>query len=1444
MESSEFIARLHRINELASLDETTKTDILAKFNILFDERTKGYAKSLINDKYDTYSVLCTPEVMWIIHQDTKEAYFVAEAVRHPKLGDTFSSFKKCMDFLAGLEKDTNGLIRSSGSNVQATDVKKALGFFNLPKIEVLDDDEDVIGEDELGDNFYSDAFSSDDFDTMLDDVFEDTDMEEDEDEDPGEPEDYGDIEDKEDIGDFSGITGEEAQEPWEQNESGSRNSGDARTEENTAFEENGDKEISIEDIEAVWKDKASALVKNVMESYKLLYSSGYGLISPAGVMTDKGVVRSNSNGQLSFSDSQVLDIEIYNAVLKALGTQNTFELYNYDEPNIRELIDQSKPMVYVMWHLKCMFGHYKFCGASLKNKVADIYDPNRESKQDIDKLPSKTKVLKYSDIVPWIKDKLNEYVYKAYKDAGITTEITSENIRLANAVNMKLSESLKNVIIVAERKKNVNTRIRICTDRVIPVEHVISSLTESLNLGNSKSVRLQQIGNYENGVLDLNIIYNDKAYSQDSLFAYQVLDILEEQGIRPSWDNVILGKKKDGTIMTYNFKSTKNPIYALYASSRAGKGVMTLNLITSALADGCTLMYLDGKPDMATTLGNVAWGKGKEAFVFNGVQGIRSVLELDNPLCKRPVSPFYDIGNVPKGIFRTEDNLKKFAELTTYMRGLELMCKIAKERTASNPKEWLVVIFDEVKQVSASQANILNKMDEALAMRKKEKGPDGKPINEKTDELCIFIKSYKEWLADINEDFITCVSSTFGFANMTVFFVWQETDFPEHYRGSVIANAVISAQSKIIKIVGARAAMKNGSTVFGTPASLKDCKWYDENFTDEKKGGYFAIGAKVDSDDSMVVFRPFNVYSDAKGKSKILENAAASGLSESDLIGVSLDENGNVINEVGFEGYATKLLARFGLDPATQLEKGFVYANDMVQQLGLGDSLLNYMYNCHEFGSKVSGMPAGIADTSEDDSKSKVSEGFDIDRFSFGDNDLEDVSEDIHKNEQRTVNKTKSNTGLFGGYSGAVSFDEEDPIIDKDELKVKPNLMELSRSGVNFFSDDNEDDEIIDFEDSTYETPESSMDKDYIEDDDILDFWNDEDDPIQKAAKENIDSSAGDFVDQSNTSENTNNTLHDTEEADARNRVFVNPRDILNKILIHPEEMPFSQSKTAEATGNGSRRFRITPEGTSNAWELTDENCILAMMPSYDTSERFSNRFFRTIKGTSWEFERRWAIVLKSVAARVSSRDLVTRIELTEDSFSVNKRYVALVGVLGGFEDIQFKDIVNIAAMAKKFRNIKELKMDKAIYNVVLLEAGDEEPVEYLFRILSNLQVLRVIGAGDDGRTVKIDRSGFKQMHSQLERMRNEEKLKAQMKAVAASKDPRFSERSPGEQLGAFKSAGQFFGPVRDAARSQYKKSSRSFIGGTTLSFLTAGAIVTGAVFGTVARAWGWLNKR
>lgn len=105
----------------------------------------------------------------------------------------------------------------------------------------------------------------------------------------------------------------------------------------------------------------------------------------------------------------------------------------------------------------------------------------------------------------------------------------------------------------------------------------------------------------------------------EPLFGYKVQNINRQKGITAGWSNILLGRTPTGADLYASKSSTvqlqSRFVHNIYAGSRAGKGVMTMNLLANAFASGKPVFYLDNKPDMASLFYHLSDGM---MFTVNG----------------------------------------------------------------------------------------------------------------------------------------------------------------------------------------------------------------------------------------------------------------------------------------------------------------------------------------------------------------------------------------------------------------------------------------------------------------------------------------------------------------------------------------------------------------------------------------------------------------------------------------------------------------------------------------------------------------------------------------------------------------------------------------------------------------------------------------------------------
>ena len=106
--------------------------------------------------------------------------------------------------------------------------------------------------------------------------------------------------------------------------------------------------------------------------------------------------------------------------------------------------------------------------------------------------------------------------------------------------------------------------------------------------------------------------------SAEPLFGYVIQRQNQKRGVPCNWDRILIGESSSGTELyassNEDIKLQNYFIHNIYAGSRSGKGVMTMNILASAVASGKPVFYLDGKPDMGSMLYGLSNG---EQFIVN-----------------------------------------------------------------------------------------------------------------------------------------------------------------------------------------------------------------------------------------------------------------------------------------------------------------------------------------------------------------------------------------------------------------------------------------------------------------------------------------------------------------------------------------------------------------------------------------------------------------------------------------------------------------------------------------------------------------------------------------------------------------------------------------------------------------------------------------------------------
>lgn len=1223
---------------------------------------------------------------------------------------------------------------------------------------------------------------------------------------------------KDTLGVFIEKEAEKLKEQEQEQKSGKEQEKGQEKERGTEKESRRDAEF-YDKMQQTWGNKVDSALNGLMETFSALYESCYDVGKPGGILTNQGIVKTTTEGKKVTNGDMLSNIELFTYIQELLPGTGIDKYIPGTSIDIKQLLNARTTAVLYDIHLQFMFGHFRFC------KGLQSYIEKNEIKKGVNTV----RVLNYSVMNKWIRSRIKNYIYDAMADCGIGYDIPIENVqdtlKSATDIMTVLFANFRNVIVVCDLESGQNTRIRISSDgRLKPASVFASELESKLNVGSVKSTKVEATES-KAGIIDVNIIYNEQRYKKASLFAHEVLDTLMEQGIKPGWNSVILGKNLKGKTVRYNFKDDKNPAFAMYAGSRSGKGVMTLNLLSSALADGCKVIYVDAKPDMTQVIGNVAWKAGKEAMVFNGYDKT-GCLETGSP---RESISFQGIEDIPDALFTSFINGKNvvdvvdkkgFYRLMQYYKVLELFGKMVQSRAeaqlaSKGYDDWMVGVFDEVQQLAAEEARLLAGIEEKVSLYEKDikaaaskKGGDDNVPQDKVDAVNYY-KSFKSWTAKIVSEWAAGVGSTFGKACVTVIFVWQTSTFPSGdasksgLKGSMLNEIVSRCKGKFIKIIGRGGIEQGGMTAFGN-ASTKG-PWYDNKFSGDD-GGYFAITGDVASETAMV-FRPYNIYSDANGLNKILDDANKVGLKPNDLIGSSLmqgeDGEFQVIPEVGFEGYINKFLGMLGMDPATQIQASFDYTNEyLTSKFNIG--LLDYMYS-----SKFSLDTLNDPEEMPGESSSGLSSSIDL-----GSGTNEEV-EESNTNTASSMNEESSGIDLSnfgretvhrapeGSLFDAEEGDEEEEDLLGDDWEDTPGSSENTVRETNEIPR-----EIGNTEEDAGDTEDLLGDDESIEEDllgdDLSTEMSDIDEPevtgglsdeIHRGQEESRDTlGLGNAVNTLNeTTDRLSKMLSSIEqrmsddtsddEVDDRER-WKRLREVQEQQLVITKTLGelarvMATMNQAQPTFNMRGNNAVYSDRPQDAPYRQDCSFKNSLVSTFSIGKRSLSRKFASWRGTDYLTKSMFTELVRELERQGVNFWALRKAGITQNAFIVNNRYVD-IGSLG-YDDKSFDlvDIVDFTMIEKKMKNLSELTLDSEGFNRLYQNECKGTSNDYLTAVVSIFNKMpnltSVVHMKEDGESSIIyrDQLSSPQMQERMDRLKEESVLKNRISLLGAKDNTR-----------------------------------------------------------------------
>lgn len=748
-----------------------------------------------------------------------------------------------------------------------------------------------------------------------------------------------------------------------------------------------------------WDDLIDTKVQGILEVYEELYRSGYEVFKPDGLLSPNGMIVHKEGSNIKV-DNALLEAVFNNINAQMGGVFSTVGLPNGNcKPSIENI--EKRCYYYPHYQLRNLFGTDKD-DASLMKYMSSLEGG---------------KARRYQDMVNYFKADLTKTLKKALIDSGV--DLINSNSAIINKVLEPVMCALQTCIVVVEYKKGICLKIKVCSGRS-DLQLNSERFEQAIQKGDLfSSTTVVDSMTHNRGVYNITFVMDKVKFSSLPLFAFQALEAVKRTG-RPDWGSVVLGKKvSDDTILRRSFMSNTDFLITLIAGSRSGKGVMTLSMLASAFGAGYPVFYTDFKPDMASTIYNIANKNGVETFAFDGSGEAKTI--------NRGIDIYQDESSIPQELVENGLDTQEFIMLASYFRSLELCIQISKLRQKavnSNPEllaqlggERVVFVFDEFELFSIKyrdcfekQGKVKGRVDAIIENITRNMKPDEK----KNYEPFTYIENFKSWATSVISAFAGSMSATFGQGKVTIFMIWQHTNIEE--LGMPLANLSSALKTNAVKIVGNGTLSGVGSSVLGAAAykGTPEEKYFSQFCfaISNSRGETIAPGKST-------VFKPYLVLNEANGDyTKTLYERSP----ESKEI---IEIDGVVREDVGFEGYVKELLGVSDIRPL--LQESWSIAERVVTEYNFGSSLGQYMYDVHTF--KIGSLKVGESRSSEDnyqdwvDGEEDLLEGIDSNESqetevdeeydspyygdTFGDSILDSVDDEVFQRQRENLSTEK-----------------------------------------------------------------------------------------------------------------------------------------------------------------------------------------------------------------------------------------------------------------------------------------------------------------------------------------------------------------------------------------------------------------------------------------------------
>ncbi|MBQ2892171.1 MAG: hypothetical protein IJE45_04690 [Bacilli bacterium] len=476
----------------------------------------------------------------------------------------------------------------------------------------------------------------------------------------------------------------------------------------------------------------------------------------------------------------------------------------------------------------------------------------------------------------------------------------------------------------------------------------------SFNILNRENCKV--LNNYvsQNNVNTMFGVFDAKKFASEALFSYQAYEDLIKSGRKLGLENTVMGRNLDGTSNIYNLKGNDARLTGLFAGSGSGKGVMTLGLLSSIVANNVPFIYLDYKPDMAEMLWEI-----EKAFTSQGITRTDGkpcrILAIDAKADLNDCSPVrghYFGENAPD--YLSDVPTSVFAVLP-YLKLMQLYYLLASIRKNTNNQsdfggKMTYAIFDELQQNAIDNlANLVNTMNTTVNNAKKMK-------SDTYEKKFIYNNKLVDFIDKLANQTGTFVNTDGRVANSRALYIGQNADYKIWTENKITENLYLKTSTRFFG--------RNGGTGSYAPTNDGTIREFVNN---QDTFGYWtsAIGAgKVDKVKDWKVFKAYSVLnendynmddpsSSGRCTAGVLSNIKDEAVREHLMNDVFVMDDGNggkvIRPEVGFLGLIKKLSGFSDNQLADALSEGYEVIWKVMCKYGMNNKypdVETYLFDC------------------------------------------------------------------------------------------------------------------------------------------------------------------------------------------------------------------------------------------------------------------------------------------------------------------------------------------------------------------------------------------------------------------------------------------------------------------------------------------------------------------